>query len=147
MKTCASCGYKCEDNEPDCPNCGSSLFLYKCPNCGTEFEEDFCPICGYVVEVTPKEKEQGFITPEKKTLFDGNKGNMYADAAMSFSFIGLVTCLAVPFSVVGVVLAILAMRKGCDNNKPVWAITLAALSVITALLFFELYKPMFTWAN
>ena len=78
MKTCASCGYQCEDSELDCIKCGSTLFLFKCPTCGTEFEGEFCPTCGYVVEVTSREKEQGFIAPEKKTLFDGNKGNMYA---------------------------------------------------------------------
>lgn len=142
MKTCASCGNQCEDSEPDCIKCGSTIFLFKCPTCGTEFEGDFCPTCGYVVEVTSREKEQGYIEPEKKSLFNESVGDRNADTALFMSFMGLITCLFVPFSIIGLVYAILAMKRGCTNNKPIWAFTLIAIGIVVDIVIFELYKPM-----
>lgn len=142
MKTCASCGRRCEDNEPDCLYCGSSLFLYKCPNCSTEFEGDFCPTCGYVVEVAPRDSGKDFVSPEKKTLFEKSKADIYADRSIEFSVLGVSTCMFIPLSVIGVVFAILALKKGCSNNKPIIAITLAVISLIVVIIIFELYKPM-----
>lgn len=146
MKTCALCGRQSEDNEPDCLYCGSSIFLNKCPNCGTEFEEEFCPTCGYVVEVAPRDSGKEFVSPEKKSLFGKSKADIYADRSVSFSFLGITTCVFIPLSVIGVVFAvvfaILALKRGCSSNKPLIAITIAVISLIVDILIYELYKPM-----
>lgn len=142
MKKCLSCGNRVEDGVTECPVCLSTELIRICPNCSSPLEKDGCPVCGYLTdEAVARYKNRGSGYPVPKPL-DRTPEKPYGDIAVSMSFLGLVTCLVIPCSIIGVIFAVMAWKYGDTTRKPLAALIMAAISVLTTILFVELFRPM-----
>lgn len=172
MKVCATCGYRCEDNETECRNCGDAQFLHLCPQCLTEFRDEFCPkcnirydtkphicpncgeeffseacpLCGYLT-VKPEELPKdgpAFPGPAKLDPREGMAAK-YAEMGIMYTVFGMMACGLPFFTVPGIIYAIKARKLGDQSNSLMIAFTIAALTVVELVLVLYYFWPMITY--
>lgn len=171
MKVCASCGYRCEDNMTECPNCADAQFLHLCPQCLTEFSDDCCPkcgirydavpitcptcgeqffgegcsLCGYMA-VKPKRTMSSaggpaFPGPARLTDYD-QRAQREAELGVIYAFLGLFCCGLPIFTIPALIHAFRARKMGDTSNSLMITLVISTITVIELIIVLYFYWPI-----
>ena len=136
MKECISCGYKCDDDVIECPECCDTQFVRICPNCSSPLDGTSCPVCGYLTDEgivgsygAPRVAE---IKPLEKERDDAYK-------ALLYSVLSIMACGIPLFSIPAIIYAVKGIKSGDDFKKIVASLIIIVLSFVELALVYELY--------